>query len=75
MEKFLIFIKDADVVPIRLEDADFGIIVQSLIKQGFLISPIQIIAGNSQLAIHKYKKSLTMYISLSLKEITSPILI
>lgn len=75
MEKFLIFIKGNDIFPLRLEDVDFGIIAQSLIKQDFLISPIQIIAGNSELAIQKYKKSLTMHISLPLKEITSPILI
>ncbi|VUS41017.1 hypothetical protein SPARK1531C2_04917 [Klebsiella grimontii] len=75
MEKFMIFIKGKDVVPIRLDDADFGGIAQSLIKQDFLISPIQVMAGNSLLATNKYKRALTMYISLQLKELTSPILI
>lgn len=74
MERFLIFLKENDIVPIRLEDTDFGVIAQNLMQQGFIISPIQVTAGNSQLAIQKYKKSLAMHISLQLKEITSPIL-
>lgn len=74
MERFLIFIKNNDVIPIRLEDADFGAITQSLMKQDFLISPIQVISGNSHLAIQQYKKSLTMHISIPLNEIKSPII-